>query len=260
MIFEAITITWSIIFLIWGVLTAYNIIYIKKRKKELLFFPNLFFLGKKQTQEYFLNNSIKLEDFYFENLIKIIKELQFKYKKLQIASNHSYIWNFIIGLLVWFFAFLIPLSYIEFKFVRDGEWINTFIWSSCFLITVLILVFVIGNGYLSYLSYGLVQVGKITLENIKTWREKNQSLINTKSFLTLAEFSNIYQQMQKPKKILINTANGIGWSFYYKIEYGQNAQKYFETPEKYLYFISVLPYNDIKINYKRIKGSFTSWF
>lgn len=253
--FELILSVWIILFILWLLLILYIFLYLKiNHKNNIHFFPNLFFIAKKETQNYYIKKEIKLEDFYFEALIKIFNDQKLKYKKIEISLNYFQNANIIIFLAIIFFSFLIPIAYFEF-ITPNAEYFGTFLVLGLVFYLLLLFTFIFSAWILRIIYWKYLAITELSVNNIERWKNKNKDFSNEKIFISLPELKEISNK-PKPRNFLISRDQKFWYFFKFKIAYNNEAKEYFASYEQYLYFLMVLPYNTIKINATKVTQNF----
>lgn len=242
MFFVSMIVIWIFLIIIWILVSIFVIYQYKKTRYLNLLTANLYFIATKDTQGYFEKNALKLEDWFFEFLESIIDQYKYFYqRKLKLLYVIKTIYP-MTGLLVVFFSYFIifVLEHLSLGYIVG---ISIF---GFFIIILILKTMYLNNDY--YTTYRILQIGWALIQN---WKRTNDKLSGN-NFITLEELKSIYhQKFQNPQKIKIANKSLFRGRFSYQINYQVVVKEIFDTPEKYLYFSAILPYDKIKLNSKK---------
>lgn len=247
MLHIAIIVGFAILSLLWFLYAIFIFVLNKKTKNLGLINATLYFLGFGATQKYFMENSIKIDDWFFEALKDLYDKYSLYFQKRSKLFNDASILAHIIMISTKIFSIYIPMLFLLID-TTPYPGIPFFLLSS--------ISFFIFLAYVIHLHLKNYAIAKIDWDKIEEWRSYNNGL-SDENFLNLSELKNLYQEkFLKPKRISILFTKKSRVLFIDKVNYDLTDKEIFDTPEKYLYFALVLPYEKILINFKKKTHNF----
>ncbi|VEU63338.1 hypothetical protein [Mycoplasmopsis bovirhinis] len=92
----------------------------------------------------------------------------------------------------------------------------------------------------------------LNLAKINEWRKTNSKL-DDKYLITIKQTQQLYRSLNvKSNKIFITEIKKPWYFFKVNHNYSKTGQEFFSTKEEFIYFVMLLPFDYIKINFKNI--------